>query len=86
MATQTIGRRDFLKLSAIAGPGPAWVSPDSPTLARARVVGMIHGFGHWALGPVAQGKGTNDTQFIPGKADPISGMAAHKDGAVRVYK
>lgn len=51
-----------------------------------KVVGMTHGFGHTGLGPVAVGKGTNDTQFIPGKADPISGMAAHKDGAVRVYK
>lgn len=53
---------------------------------RPDVVGMTHGFGHWGLGPVAQGKGTNDTQFVPGKADPISGMAAHKDGAVRVYR
>lgn len=50
------------------------------------VVGMTHGFGHWALGPVANGKGTNDSQFISGKADPISGMAAHKDGAVRIYR
>ncbi len=50
------------------------------------VVGMTHGFGHWASGPVAKGKGTNDTQFLAGKAEPISGMAAHKDGAVRVYK
>lgn len=50
------------------------------------VVGMVHGFGHWALGPVAQGKGINDTQFVPGKAERISGMAAHKDGAVRIYK
>jgi thiosulfate reductase/polysulfide reductase chain A len=50
------------------------------------VVGMTHGFGHWGLGSVAKGKGINDTQFIPGRADPISGMAAHKDGAVRVYK
>jgi thiosulfate reductase/polysulfide reductase chain A len=53
---------------------------------RPDVVGMIHGFGHWGLGPIAKGKGTNDTQFIPGRADKISGMAAHKDGAVRVYK
>jgi thiosulfate reductase/polysulfide reductase chain A len=50
------------------------------------VVGMTHGFGHTASGPVAQGKGTNDSQFLPGKAERISGMAAHKDGAVRVYK
>jgi thiosulfate reductase/polysulfide reductase chain A len=50
------------------------------------VVGLLHGFGHWGLGPVAEGKGTNDGQFIPGKAERISGMAAHKDGAVRIYK
>jgi thiosulfate reductase / polysulfide reductase chain A len=50
------------------------------------VVGMVHGFGHWAGGPVAKGKGTNDGQFVPGKAERLSGMAAHKDGAVRVYK
>jgi len=50
------------------------------------VVGMVHGFGHWALGPVALGKGINDSQFIRGQAERISGMAAHKDGAVKVYK
>lgn len=50
------------------------------------VVGMVHGFGHWAGGQIAQGKGTNDGQFIPGKAERLCGMAAHKDGAVRVYK
>jgi len=50
------------------------------------VVGMVHGFGHWAAGKIARGKGTNDGQFIPGKAERISGMAAHKDGAVRIYK
>jgi len=50
------------------------------------VVGMVHGFGHWAAGTLATGKGINDGQFIPGKAERICGMAAHKDGAVRVYK
>ncbi|MEK7406381.1 MAG: molybdopterin-dependent oxidoreductase [Acidobacteriota bacterium] len=53
---------------------------------RPDVVGLTHGFGHWGLGPVAKGKGTNDNLFVPGKADHISGMAALKDGAVRVYK
>jgi thiosulfate reductase/polysulfide reductase chain A len=48
------------------------------------VVGMCHGFGHWGLGPVAKGKGVNDTQFVPGRAEPISGMAVHKDAAVKV--
>jgi anaerobic selenocysteine-containing dehydrogenase len=53
---------------------------------RAKVVGLLHGFGHWGFGQIAQGKGTNDGQFIPGKAERICGMAALKDGAVRVYK
>jgi len=48
------------------------------------VVGMAHGFGHWGFGPIAKGKGTNDTQFVPGRAEAISGMAVHKDAAVRV--
>jgi len=48
------------------------------------VVGMCHGFGHWGLGPVAKGRGTNDTQFVPGRAEAISGMAVHKEAAVRV--
>jgi thiosulfate reductase/polysulfide reductase chain A len=42
------------------------------------VVGMAHGFGHCGSGSIAQGKGTNDTQFVPGRAEPISGMAVHK--------
>ena len=50
------------------------------------VVGLVHGFGHWAAGQIARGRGTNDGQFVPGKAERLSGMAAHKDGAVRVYK
>jgi len=50
------------------------------------VVGMVHGFGHWELGSIAKGKGANDGQFIPGKAERISGMAALKDGAVKVSR
>lgn len=50
------------------------------------VVGMVHGFGHWGLGSVAMNKGTNDTQFVPGKAERLSGMARHKESAVKIYK
>lgn len=50
------------------------------------VVGMTHGFGHWGFGPVARGKGANDSLFQPGTAEPISGQAALKDGTVRVRK
>lgn len=50
------------------------------------VVGLQHGFGHWALGSVAKGRGTSDACLRPVKADPISGQALHKQCCVRVYK
>jgi thiosulfate reductase/polysulfide reductase chain A len=50
------------------------------------VVGWQHGFGHWALGRVARGKGTADGQFNRTVSDPISGMALHKEVCVRIYK
>lgn len=50
------------------------------------VVGMMHGFGHWGLGPVARGRGANDSAFPPGRAEPISGQACSKDGTVRVRR
>lgn len=51
-----------------------------------KVVGMVHGFGHWGFGSTAKNRGTNDTQFLSGKAEKLSGMARHKECAVRVYK
>lgn len=53
---------------------------------RPDVIGMIHGFGHWGFGSTAKNKGTNDTQFLSGKAERLSGMARHKECAVKVYK
>jgi thiosulfate reductase/polysulfide reductase chain A len=50
------------------------------------VVGLHHGYGHWALGQVAKGKGTSDGQFLPGKAERISGQAVTKEVGVKVYK
>ncbi len=50
------------------------------------VVGLHHGYGHWALGKIAKGKGTNDGQFLPGKAEPICGQAVTKEIGVKVYK
>lgn len=51
-----------------------------------KVVGMVHGFGHWGFGATAKNRGTNDTQFVPGKAERLSGMARHKECAVKVSK
>jgi thiosulfate reductase/polysulfide reductase chain A len=50
------------------------------------VVGWQHGFGHWALGRVAKGKGTNTGQFLPTKSDLLSGQSLNKECCVRVYK
>ena len=50
------------------------------------VVGLQHGFGHRALGHLAKGRGTADSVLRPTKADPVSGMALHKEACVRVTR
>ncbi len=50
------------------------------------VVAFPRGFGHWALGSVAKGRGTHDGLLIPGKAEKISGMSRNKEAAVKIYK
>lgn len=50
------------------------------------VVGLQHGFGHWALGATAKGRGTSDAALRPTKSDPIGGQAMHKQNCVKVYK
>lgn len=50
------------------------------------VVGALHGFGHWALGGIAKGRGSFDGGLRPTKADPLGGQALHKECCVRVYK
>jgi thiosulfate reductase/polysulfide reductase chain A len=50
------------------------------------VVGLQHGFGHWALGHLAKGRGTSDAILRPTKACPISGQALHKECCVRIVK
>jgi len=50
------------------------------------VVGAQHGFGHWALGTIAKGRGSFDGGLRPTKADPLSGQALHKECCVKVYR
>ncbi|MBI2608987.1 MAG: molybdopterin-dependent oxidoreductase [Deltaproteobacteria bacterium] len=50
------------------------------------VVGTQHGWGHWALGEVAKGRGFHTGFLLPSKADGLSGQALHKEICVRVYK
>ena len=56
------------------------------TRMHPEVVGLQHGFGHTALGRAAKGRGTSDSTLRPTKADPLSGMALHKEACVKVYK
>lgn len=50
------------------------------------VVGLQHGFGHWALGQTAKGRGMSDSILRPCVSDPLSGQAIHKQCCVKLYK
>ncbi|OGQ47950.1 MAG: hypothetical protein A3I09_01365 [Deltaproteobacteria bacterium RIFCSPLOWO2_02_FULL_47_10] len=50
------------------------------------VVGSQHGFGHWAFGKIANGRGSFDGGLRPTKADPIGGQSLHKECCVKVYR
>lgn len=50
------------------------------------VVGFQHGFGHWALGEAARGRGTSDAPLRPTRAEAIAGQAIHKQCCVRIVK
>ncbi|MDD5686533.1 MAG: molybdopterin-dependent oxidoreductase [Elusimicrobia bacterium] len=50
------------------------------------VVGLQYGFGHWALGEIAKGRGTSDASLRPTASCPISGQALHKECCVKIYK
>jgi thiosulfate reductase/polysulfide reductase chain A len=72
-----------------------WVeSPHGRVKAKVRVtarihrevVGVQHGFGHTALGRLANGRGTSDSPLRPTTSDPLSGQALHKEACVRVAK
>ncbi|MBI4820821.1 MAG: molybdopterin-dependent oxidoreductase [Deltaproteobacteria bacterium] len=56
---------------------------ESTTLAT---VGFVRGFGHWALGETAKGRGAHDGWILPGKAEIHSGQAVHKEVPCRIYK
>ncbi|OFY64516.1 MAG: hypothetical protein A3H98_08360 [Bacteroidetes bacterium RIFCSPLOWO2_02_FULL_36_8] len=50
------------------------------------VVGSQHGFGHWAMGKEAKGRGSTDSNLRPCKSDPIGGQSLHKECCVKIYK
>jgi anaerobic selenocysteine-containing dehydrogenase len=50
------------------------------------VVGLQHGFGHWAGGRNAIGRGTSDATLRPALADPLAGQSLHKENCVTIRK
>ncbi|MBI5143634.1 MAG: molybdopterin-dependent oxidoreductase, partial [Candidatus Omnitrophica bacterium] len=50
------------------------------------VVGLQHGFGHWAMGSIAKGSGFSDSPLRPTRSEPLSGQAMNKQCCVKIYK
>lgn len=57
----------------------------APTIHK-ECVGWVRGFGHWASGRIAKGKGSHDGWLLKGRAEVHSGQAVHKEAGCRVYK
>lgn len=54
--------------------------------ARPDTVVLPYGFGHWAQGRWAKGRGSNVSEIIPNVSDPISGLTSNYSVKVRVEK
>ena len=94
----TDGLRINAKTAAKLGIGQGdWVTVESP-YGKVRmkaeltegihpeVVGTQHGWGHWAMGRVAKGRGAHTGFLAQTKACPLSGQALNKEICVRVVK
>lgn len=57
----------------------------SPT-ARPDTVILPYGYGHWAMGRWAKGRGENSTAIIPNVSDPISGLTSNYSVLVTVER
>jgi thiosulfate reductase/polysulfide reductase chain A len=53
---------------------------------QAETVGFVRGFGHWASGSIAKGRGVHDGWLLSGRAEIHSGQAVHKEVACRIFK
>jgi len=66
--------------------GSVRATAEVTTRIHPEVVGAQHGFGHTALGKVAQGRGTAFGVLNTIRYDPLSGQAAHKEICVRIRR
>lgn len=85
-AAQKIGVKDGDKVWVESKYGKMKAQVKLTRGIHPEVLGSQHGFGHWALGSVAKGRGTSDAALRPTRADPLSGQALHKECCVRVTK
>lgn len=53
---------------------------------RPDTVGFVRGFGHWALGKLAKGRGVHDGWLMPARAEVHSAQLPHKDMVCQVTK
>jgi len=79
-----IGKGDSVWVESIHGKVMAKVKLTEGI--HPEVVGLQHGFGHWALGSRAKGSGFSDSILRPTRSEPLSGQAMNKQCCVKVYK
>jgi anaerobic selenocysteine-containing dehydrogenase len=66
--------------------GQAHTTAELTTRMHPEVVGMQHGFGHWALGKAAAGRGGVISDLNTIRYCPVTGNGLHKEICVRVYE
>jgi anaerobic selenocysteine-containing dehydrogenase len=83
-AARGIRNGDWVRISSTIGSITvrAHISPAS----RPDVVTMPFGFGHFAQGRWARGRGQNPSEIIPDLSDPISGLTSNYSTLVKVEK
>jgi len=79
-----INDNDFVWVESVYGKVKAKVKLTEGI--HPEVVGTHHGFGHWALGSIAKGRGFSDSPLRPTRSEPLSGQAMNKQCCVRIYK
>lgn len=89
-----INPEDALKYNLQDGTYVVLESPQASITIKAKIVegirpGVVavrhgHGFGHWAMGSVAKGKGAHSNALIETHVSPISGGNAYNECKVRV--
>ena len=89
-----INRLDALKYGVLDGTYVILESPKDHIRIKAKVVeGLVpgcvsvrhgHGFGHWAMGSVAKGKGAHSNNLMDTYTSPISGANCYNECKVRV--